>query len=85
MFSQITTEYLVESDDGDYSKMVCSTELDQSHETTLAKVAKKEGKAVWWQSDFSQIKAMERDYIQPMKHIDFQKAQVLLLPLFGAC
>jgi len=48
MFSQISTEYLIESDDGDYSKMVCLTELDQSHETQLAKSAKSEGKDIWW-------------------------------------
>ena len=39
----------------------------------------------WWQTDFSLIKALERDNIKPMENISHAKAAVLLQPLLGTC
>ena len=56
--------------------MVCSTELDLSHELQLEAKAGDSGS--WWSTDFSLIKALEKDNILPMERIDEDKASVLL-------
>ena len=48
MFKEINSEYLLDGDDGEFVKMVCSTELDLSHETQLQSRAQVNGNEVWW-------------------------------------
>jgi hypothetical protein len=37
--------------------------------------------AVWWQSDYSMVKSMDRDVVKPVRWVDEQTAKVLLRPL----
>ena len=67
------SEYLVTSADGDFVNMECSSWLDLSHEAELASTSEPV-----WETDFSQIKSIERNDIVPVLPISDSLAEQLL-------
>ena len=68
------------SEDGEFVNMECTTWLDLSHEMELSTTSEPE-----WRTDFSQIKSVERNDIQPLLPISDVLADQLLQPLLGYC
>lgn len=68
------------SADGDFVNMECSSWLDLSHEAELASTSEPV-----WETDFSQIKSIERNDIVPVLPISDSLAEQLLQPLLGYC
>ena len=80
IFKKVKSEHMLTSADGEFVNMECTTWLDLSHEVELA-----HKKKPVWQTDFSQIKSIERNDIVPLLPISDSLADQLLQPLLGYC
>ena len=66
--------------DGDFISMECSAWLDLSHE-----VERSLTNEPTWKTDYSLIKSVERNDIDPLQPISDELADQLLRPLLGHC
>ena len=80
IFKNLTSEYLVASDDGTFVNLVCFSWLDLSQEVEAAGT-----EVPVWQTDLSHIKSIETNDIVPLHPVNEQLAAQLLQPLMGHC
>ena len=80
IFKRVKTEHLLTGMDGDFISMECSAWLDLSHE-----VERSLTNEPTWKTDYSLIKSVERNDIDPLQPISDELADQLLRPLLGHC